>query len=204
MQIDDSKRSLAGSTLRRVVVGLALAALASLALIAAGCGDSSAQGVAQLDSTETTSTDPSSEQDSADGSGSADPAAYAACMRKNGVSKFPDPDSEGQLRLKAGPGTGIEPESPQFRAAAEACQKLAPKPPSPAQRAKDREQLLRFAACMRSHGLPKFPDPTSDGGLRIDKKSGIAASSPQFKQAQNACKEFLPGGGGSTTGRGPQ
>jgi hypothetical protein len=204
MQIDDSKRSLAGPTARRVVVGLALAALASLALIAAGCGGSSTQGVAQVDSTETTTADTTSEQDSADGSSSDDPAAYSACMRKNGVPKFPDPDSEGRLMLKAGPGTGIDPESPQFKAAAEACQKLAPKPPSPAQIAKDREQLLKFAACMRSHGLPKFPDPTSNGGLRIEKKSGIAPNSPQFKQAQQACKEFLPGGGGSSTERGPQ
>jgi hypothetical protein len=188
------------SRLRAGLLALALA-VAVIGVIASGCGGSSSEGVADVDTTETTTTTGSNSQN---GESKPNPAAYAACMRKNGVSKFPDPDSEGQLRLKAGPGTGIEPESPQFRAAAEACQKLAPKPPSPAQRAKDREQLLRFAACMRSHGLPKFPDPTSDGGLRIDKKSGIAASSPQFKQAQNACKEFLPGGGGSTTGRGPQ
>jgi hypothetical protein len=179
---------------------LAVAAVTALGLLASACGGSSGQGVAQVDSSETTTTDTTSEQDSADGSGSADPAAYSACMRKNGVPKFPDPDSEGRLLLRAGPGTGIDPESAQFRAAAKACQKLAPKAPSPAQRAKDREQMLKFAACMRSHGLPKFPDPTSDGGLRIEKNSGIDPNSPQFQQAQNACKEWLPGGGGSLSG----
>jgi hypothetical protein len=196
MQMSDRERSLPGPTLRRVVVALAVAALASLALIAVGCGGSSGQGVAQVDSTETTTTD----SESPDSSSSADPAAYSACMRKNGVPKFPDPDSEGRLRLKAGPGTGIDPESEQFKAAAEACQKLAPKAPSPAQQAADREELLRFSACMRKNGLPKFPDPKfnpdGSGGISIGRDSGINPDSPQFKAAQKACEELLPAGPG--------
>jgi hypothetical protein len=199
MQIDDSKRSLPGPTARRVVVGLALAALASLALIAVGCGGSSpAQGVAQVDSTETTTTTTGSE--SPESSSSADPAAFSACMRKNGVPRFPDPDSDGRLRLKAGPGTGIDPESAQFKAAAEACQKLAPKAPSPAQQAKDREELLGFSACMRKNGVPKFPDPTfnPDGsaGISIGRNSRINTDSPQFKEAEKACEKLLSAGPG--------
>jgi hypothetical protein len=194
MQIDERKSSLAGPTARRVVVvGLALAALASFALIAVGCGGSSGQGVAQVDSTETTTTG----SESPDSSSSADPAAYSACMRKNGVPKFPDPDSEGRLRLKAGPGTGIDPESAQFKAAAKACQKLAPKAPSPAQQAADRERMLEFSACMRKHGVPRFPDPTfnpdGSGGLKIGKDSGVDPNSPQFKEAEKACQKLLPG-----------
>jgi hypothetical protein len=179
------------------LLALALAAAAVLLLLASACGgSSSAQGVAQVDSTETTTTDSTSAQDSADGSSSADPAAYSACMRKNGVPKFPDPDSEGRLLLRAGPGTGIDPESPQFKAAAKACQKLAPKAPSPAQQAKDREQLLKFSACMRENGVPTFPDPKfnpdGSGGITLDK--GVDRT-PQFKAAEKACRELLPGGG---------
>jgi hypothetical protein len=204
MQID--RERFPGPTPRRLAIGLGLAALASLALIAAGCGGSSGQGVAQVDTTETTTT----EADSSDGSNSDDPAAFSACMRKNGVPKFPDPDSDGALRLKAGPGTGIDPESAQFKAAARACQKLAPKAPSPAQQAKDREQMLKFSACMRKNGLPKFPDPTfnpdGSGGLKIGRDSGIEPNSPQFKAAQKACQDLLPGAGkgGSSTSGGPQ
>jgi hypothetical protein len=194
MQIVDRQRSLPGPVQRRVVVGLALAALSSLALLAAGCGGSPGQGVAQVDTTKTTTT----ESGSPDGSGSADPTAYSACMRKNGVPKFPDPDSEGRLRLKAGPGTGIDPESAQFKAAARACQKLAPKAPSPAERAEDREQMLAFSACMRKNGVPNFPDPTfnpdGSGGLKLDRE---VVETPQFKAAEKACEKLLPGGPGS-------
>jgi hypothetical protein len=193
MQILDRQRSLPGATPRRVVVGLALAAFASLALMVAGCGGSAGQGVAQVDTTETTTT----ESGSTDDSGSADPTAYSACMRKNGVPKFPDPDSKGGLRLKAGPGTGIDPDSAQFKAAARACQKLAPKAPSPAERAEDREQMLAFSACMRKNGVPNFPDPTfnpdGSGGLKLDRK---VVETPQFKPAQKACEDMLPGAAG--------
>jgi hypothetical protein len=199
MQIVDKQRSVPGPTPRRVVIGLALATLSSLVLMLVGCGGSSGQGVAQVDTTETTSTEPSS----ADGSGSADPTAYSACMRKNGVPAFPDPDSEGRLLLKAGPGTGIDPESAQFKAAAKACQKFAPEAPSPAQQAEDREQLLAFSACMRKNGVPDFPDPTfnpdGSGGLKLDRK---VAEAPQFKAAQEACEKLLPGGPGSRDGEG--
>jgi hypothetical protein len=190
MQIVDRERSFPSPTRRRVLLGLVLAALASLVLIAAGCGGSSGQGVAQVDSTETTTTEPGS----ADGSSSDDPAAYSACMRKNGVPAFPDPDSEGLLRLKAGPGTGIDPESAQFKAAAKACQKLAPSGPSPAQQAEDREALLAFSACMRKNGVPNFPDPKfspdGSGGITLDR--GVDQT-PQFKEAQKACEDLLPG-----------
>jgi hypothetical protein len=50
---------------------------------------------------------------------------------------------------------------------------------------------------MRSHGVPKFPDPDfSGGGIRmtIDKNSGVDPNSPAFKAAQQACQSFLPGG----------
>jgi hypothetical protein len=53
-------------------------------------------------------------------------------------------------------------------------------------------QLLRFSECMRSHGVPSFPDPTGQG---IHIGPGIDPSSPAFKAAQSACGKMLPGGG---------
>jgi hypothetical protein len=63
--------------------------------------------------------------------------------------------------------------------------------------------LLRFAECMRSHGVPDFPDPSSGGGFVIGRESGIDRSSPAFEAARAKCWKLLPGGGppgpGSTT-----
>src|SRR5262249_45725840 len=108
------------------VAALAVVA-ASSALIAAGCGaSSSGAGVAQIDTTKTATTGQNS-----GGSRKRDPAAYSACMRRNGVPNFPDPDSNGNIKITGGRdshgGTfGIDANSPQFRKAQKACQKLQP------------------------------------------------------------------------------
>ncbi len=57
-------------------------------------------------------------------------------------------------------------------------------------------QVIAFAGCMRSHGVPNFPDPTSGGGIHIDPSSGINPFSPSFRTARAACAKLLPGFGG--------
>jgi len=49
---------------------------------------------------------------------------YVDCMRKNGVPKFPDPQPDGRMLFDG--GSGVDPDSPQFKAAQEACRKLLP------------------------------------------------------------------------------
>ncbi len=57
-------------------------------------------------------------------------------------------------------------------------------------------QFLAFSACMRSHGVPDFPDPSSGGtGFHLNSASGINPFSPSFKSAQASCSKLLPGGG---------
>jgi hypothetical protein len=54
--------------------------------------------------------------------------AYAQCMRDHGVTNFPDPQQPGGSGgggSLIGPGSGIDPNSPTFQAANEACQSLA-------------------------------------------------------------------------------
>jgi hypothetical protein len=56
---------------------------------------------------------------------------------------------------------------------------------------------VKFSACMRSHGLPTFPDPGPSGKLTIDEVangSSLDASGPSFKQALEACKSLEPAG----------
>jgi hypothetical protein len=181
-------------TITRASVLLASAALASLALIVAGCGgDSEGPGIAQV-GTSSTTTEPSADSETED---EGNPAAFSACMRKNGVPEFPDPNPEGGIRLRAGPGTGIDPESAEFKAAEKACRKLLPRggeEASPAQQAQARERMLAFSACMRKNGVPNFPDPEFDGGaVRLRLPRGFEANSPQFKDAEKACQDLLPG-----------
>jgi hypothetical protein len=57
-------------------------------------------------------------------------------------------------------------------------------------------QRLKFADCMRSHGVPNFPDPSPNGPTRIGPNSGINPQAPAFQSAQKACGELAPGGGG--------
>jgi hypothetical protein len=55
---------------------------------------------------------------------------------------------------------------------------------------------IKFADCMRTHGVPNFPDPSGGGGgIQITAGSGIKPQSPAFQSAQNACAKLLPGGG---------
>src|SRR5512133_3480676 len=50
-----------------------------------------------------------------------------------------------------------------------------------------------YSACMRSHGVPNFPDPDSKGRIKVTSgvdanghKTGVDTNSPQFARARNA------------------
>jgi hypothetical protein len=55
-------------------------------------------------------------------------------------------------------------------------------------------QVVEYADCMRSHGVPNFPDPGGGGGINIA-GTGINPAAPSFKAAQASCTKLLPGGG---------
>jgi hypothetical protein len=55
------------------------------------------------------------------------------------------------------------------------------------------DEFLAFSECMRSHGVPNFPDPSPGGGIHLS--SGMNPFSPAFKAAQTSCHKLLPGGG---------
>ena len=121
--------------------------------------------------------------------------AFTSCMRSHGALGFPDPTSQGTFTV-----TQALINNPQIRSAAPSCQNLAPPPgalqvPAALQR-KLESQALQYAACMRSHGVPNFPDPTIQNGLpefRVAAPAGGPA--PQFQAPQRACQRLLPGSG---------
>jgi hypothetical protein len=59
---------------------------------------------------------------------------------------------------------------------------------------------LAYSRCMRSHGVPNFPDPKQvGGGIQVSGSApGIDPQSPLFASAQHSCRHFLPGGGEPT------
>lgn len=81
-------------------------------------------------------------------------------MRAHGVPSFPDPSGGGGgINLD---GTGIDPQSPAFKAARQACARLAPGGLARGASATESQFLaaVKFAKCMRVHGYSDFPDPT--------------------------------------------
>jgi len=130
-------------------------------------------------------------------------ARYAACMRSHGVPNFPDPDSTGTITLTTSPS--LDPAAPHFQSAERDCSHLIPvgKGLSPARQQQMKARLLAFAACMRSHGVPKYPDPTfSNGGVSqgYGPDMGIDPHSPIFQRAQRTCQEQTQQKGGSSSG----
>jgi hypothetical protein len=180
---------------RRVTLrgGLLATGLASLAVLAGGCGGGSkTPSVAGLGSRTTTS--PGSAAQTA----VAVALRYANCMRSNGITNYPDPTSNERSQSL----NQINPNSPSFLTAYKACQKYAPNgeggPPAPS--TAQLRSALAFAHCVRKHGFPQFPDPlTSYGpgftlgrGEYFPDISTTQLQSPAFRQAAKACGVQLP------------
>ena len=53
---------------------------------------------------------------------------YVQCMRAHGVPDFPEPNSQGQIMVEVtgGANSDLNPSSPQFQAASQACRSLQP------------------------------------------------------------------------------
>jgi len=137
-----------------------LAALAMIAVIAAGCGNGSAgTGSSGSNSTAASHNSTATTREKA--------VKFAECMRANGVSAFPDPNASGELTIDAvANGSSLDTSSAAFKQAMSACKDLEPPgftggKVTPQQRT----ARLKFAQCMRDNGVPDFPDPTPDGPL---------------------------------------
>ena len=56
--------------------------------------------------------------------------------------------------------------------------------------ATDQDKAVKFAECIRAHGVPHFPDPNAKGEYAF----GIDVSPAVWKQAADACKDLTPPG----------
>jgi hypothetical protein len=155
----------------RVKPLLAVAFLASAALLTAACGGGS----------------PSAAGSSATGQVRVPQAlTFAHCMRSHGAPNFPDPDSSGGIVIKK---SLMESSYNAPKSARAACVHLLPRyglTLTPAQQEQHQRQELAFAACMRRHGFPQFPDGWS-GNIGQLISAGIGPHSPQLNAALTKC-----------------
>ena len=175
----------------------AIIAAAALALLTAACSGSPS------------STDPGGSRSStgsgsspqAGGSANAPLLAFSQCMRSRGVPDFPDPQP-GATNAKFPSVQQLGVSSSVYQAADSACQHLLPAgtddqfPPAEVQ------QLLigmrQFSQCMRSHGVPNWPDPSVDSQgrpvfeLSDHGFSRAEAHSPQLGAREDECQNLLP------------
>ncbi len=197
----------------------AILATAAMALLAAACSSPSSAGPgspnaagAATSSPAAGSTAGSTSASAAGSSATAQPVvAYSQCMRANGVPKYPDPASGGQLPKGDAQAFGVS--DSQYQAAERTCQHLLPTGGSFDQQAHDCieagdcppalvQQMLtadrKFAQCMRSHGVPDWPDPiigASGGPIFKVSAAGITHAqthSPPMDVAIMACLRVDP------------
>jgi hypothetical protein len=154
-----------------------ISVIAACALVA-GCGGSSSKAAS-----------------SASASGG-DGLAFSKCVRAHGVPDFPDPgasvsgphDSIGGVNIPPTIDTG----SPAFQAAFATCRDLLAgfsnqgKPPITAA---VKESLIVQAQCMRTHGVPAYPDPQfpRGGGISIFQNPDVNPQSPAYQHAAAVC-----------------
>ncbi len=119
---------------------------------------------------------------------------FAACMRSHGVSDFPDP-TLGSNGLPSFTSNESRP-PPAFQGARKVCGRDLPSLGlnTPGGKATADAEALRYAVCMRSNGVPSFPDPNGKGVLVIQ-TGDVQPSSPAFQKAQTACKSLDNGFG---------
>jgi hypothetical protein len=121
---------------------------------------------------------------------------FARCMRANGVD-MPDP-----FHRPGHAGLSIElPDGVTQMAAYRTCghylaRIIAMKQAGArAETATVRVSLVRYAQCMRTHGVPML-DPTPDGSLSLGNVPGISSGggryTPQFHSADTSCRHLLP------------
>jgi hypothetical protein len=159
----------------------ALAVIAMVALISA-CGSSASAGTG-------TGTGPASSSGSRTAAKRAKGVKFAECMRASGVPDFPDPNASGEFVY----GVSVTPAV--FARAVNACKALQPPGTLSANRSPGQQSAgLKFAQCVRGHGVTDFPDPVNGQPL-IDTTRIPSSNLPGGMSALNAaiqkCRPLL-------------
>ena len=122
------------------------------------------------------------------------------CARTHGDPMLPDPTVDSQGMAHWPPGTP-EPSTDTIAA----CQSIYNRLPASVRNggAPDIQTAIKFAQCMRAHGLTDWPDPQPDGFYRLppdlqsNSKSGPVWD--RIKAGWDACAQYNPSGHISVT-----
>ena len=177
----------------------AIVATAGLALLAA-CSGSSSTGSGGSPNAGGPANSPSTNSQKA--------LAFSRCVRSRGVPNYPDPNSSGGIAKETAQQLGVS--SSQLQAALNACQHLLPNTgnidANPAALNQWWSQMLHFAQCMHSHGVPNWPDPSpypqdpvrptfnlqaAGIGFHRGAQPGNIVNSPQIEAKVQQCESVL-------------
>jgi hypothetical protein len=166
----------------RAARGAVTAAVATVALLAVGCGGSHTAGAART-------------------SASRDALAYSRCMRAHGVPRYPDP-SRGNELPSGLPKVGYRQlgvSSFEFAAAESACARVLPNGGRSSTAASQQllSQMVSFSRCMRRGGVTGWPDPEIGPGGKpgfdlIGIRPPVDTESTRFQQVLRACGHLVP------------
>src|SRR5215472_2926655 len=119
----------------------------------------------------------------------------ARCIRGHGMPGWPDP----VINPLTG-GADFPPNAPRVPVSIQhACQSIANRLPPDAQAtqppsAVGMQGLLRFARCLRSHGIPNWPDPNALGEFPMTTQLIIQFKGPTDRSAISRYIRNVPGG----------
>jgi hypothetical protein len=154
-------------------ISLAAGGLAVAGLLAAGCSSSPPAPVAS--------------PPAGAAAGTNTKLVYINCLNTHGAH-LPPPGTHATVRRN----------SPQLVRAEQACRSLRPNPGGngPVITAQDQADYLRAVQCVRSHGVPNFPDPVfANGGVHFPgPPPGLDIHSPQVQRAITICRRLIPAG----------
>ncbi|MFF5205901.1 hypothetical protein [Streptosporangium sp. NPDC000396] len=158
----------------------ALAALPLALALAACAAPAENTGVASTSSGKPSASAPTDRRDAQ--------LKFAQCMREHGVT-MKDPEPNGAISIETRQG-----EEQKVNKAQQACKGFMDAAVGDSKGKPDQkmlDQLLKFAQCMREHGID-MKDPSPDGRVDID----IPRGTPEQKvhEVQQACKKFAPDG----------
>jgi hypothetical protein len=122
------------------------------------------------------------------------------CARTHGDPSLPDPtiDNQGQAHWPAGTAA-------PSKDTISACQSIYNRLPASVRDsgAPDIQMEIKFAQCMRAHGLPDWPDPLPDGNYRLPADLQTSAKTgpvwDRIKAGWDACAAFDTSGHISVT-----
>lgn len=127
--------------------------------------------------------------------------AFAHCVRRHGVPGFPDPQP-GVSNSKFPSAQRLHVTNTQLSSAENACERLLPAGTDDQFPAAEVQLLLtgmlRFSQCMRHHGVPNWPDPSTDSEGRplfLVSAHGFTrqqARSPRIVHIEQQCQHLLP------------